>query len=65
MKEEVCGGINQLRSLPEPLLLAILIFLGGACKVDCIASSGPIGPFSTVEEAHELILWHVAGNERD
>lgn len=65
MKEELCGWMNQLRSLPVPPSLTISNFLGGPCKVDRIASSGPIGPFSTVEEAHELILSHVVGDERD
>ncbi|KIJ92612.1 hypothetical protein K443DRAFT_13463 [Laccaria amethystina LaAM-08-1] len=62
MKEQLCDWINQLQSLPVPPLLTIPNFLCGACKVDRIASSAPI---STVEEAHELTLSYVAGDERD
>ena len=55
MKGDLCDLINQLQCLPVPPFLAISNFLGGACKVDCIASSGPIGRFSTVKKVHELM----------
>lgn len=65
LQNDIHNALLQLRSLPIPPSVTISNFIGGGSLQHRIASSAPIGPFSTVKELHDLILSHVWGDHRN